>query len=285
MTLLPWQDRLGEALGGQVGEASPLSGGCVGEVYRVRLVDGREVVAKVGRGSGDALDVEGRMLCFLARESSLPVPEVLHSSPDLLVMEWIPSGGRAGNAEVHAAELLAALHEVRGPAFGLDFDTLIGGLPQANPWTDSWVEFFRRHRLEAMADQALEAGRLPAGIRNRLGRLGENLGDWLEEPGAPSLLHGDVWSGNVLVGGAGVAAFLDPAIYFGHAEIELAFVTMFGTFGSGFFLRYQELREIRPGFFETRRDLYNLYPLLVHVRLFGGGYLSGVESTLARFGF
>ena len=99
----------------------------------------------------------------------------------------------------------------------------------------------------------------------------------------PSLIHGDVWGGNVLARGGRIAAFVDPAIYFADAEIELAFSTLFGTFGEAFFDRYRQIRPIAPGFFEVRRDLYNLYPLLVHTRLFGASYAASVKRSLARF--
>jgi fructosamine-3-kinase len=280
----PWERTVSELLGSAVKRWSPLSGGCVGEVYRLDLEDGRALVAKVDSGEQPSLGIEGRMLTYLKERTSLPVPAVFHCSDSLLVMEFVESGGR-GSPELHAGESLAKLHAVSNQEFGLEFDTLIGGLHQPNPLTSSWIEFFRRHRLEYMAGLAREAGRLPDSIWKRLLRLAESLEEWLEEPESPSLLHGDIWSGNVLTRGDRVAAFVDPAIYYGHPEIELAFITLFGTFGEAFFRRYQEDREIRPGFFERRRDLYNLYPLLVHVRLFGGGYLSGVESTLTGFGF
>lgn len=256
----------------------------MGEVYRVDLEDGRRVVAKVDGRASAALSIEGRMLTYLRAHSRLPVPEVFLASDSLLVMEYVP-GGPSATTETHAANLLAELHQVRADRFGLDFDTLIGGLPQENGWCASWVEFFRRRRLLAMARAAEAEGCLGEPLRVRLEALAHDLEQHLEEPQHPSLLHGDVWSGNVIPGGEGVAAFVDPAIYYGHPEIELAFITMFSTFGEAFFRTYRERREIRPGFFEVRRHLYNLYPLLVHVRLFGGGYLSGVEGTLERLGY
>jgi len=119
----------------------------------------------------------------------------------------------------------------------------------------------------------------------RIEKLATKLGDLLEEPNEPSLLHGDIWSGNVLAGDHHITGFIDPAIYFGHPEIELAFISLFNTFGPRFFNHYNELRPVTPGFFETRRDIYNLFPLLVHVRLFGGGYVSSVDENLTRLGF
>ena len=109
------------------------------------------------------------------------------------------------------------------------------------------------------------------------------LGRWIDEPDQPGLIHGDCWGGNVLCRRGRVAAFIDPAIYYADPDMELAFGTLFATFGPAFFRRYQDIRPLRPGFFEARRDLYNLYPLLVHVRLFGGTYLTGVERVLDRF--
>ena len=136
-----------------------------------------------------------------------------------------------------------------------------------------------------MAREAHGAGRLPDEDLRRIDRLAGTLDEHIPEPEAASLIHGDVWGGNVVSDNGGIAAFLDPAIYHADPEIELAFITLFGTFGESFFERYGEILPIQDGFFESRRDLYNLYPLLVHVRLFGGGYLGAVQSTLERFGF
>jgi fructosamine-3-kinase len=122
-------------------------------------------------------------------------------------------------------------------------------------------------------------------MRARLERLAEKLDDYLLEPAHPALLHGDLWTGNVLVRGERIAGFVDPAIYYGHPEIELAFTTMFGTFGRAFFDAYEALLPLEPGFHEIRSDLYKLYPTLVHVRLFGESYLGAIDRTLSRLGF
>ncbi len=272
------RSQIERVLGSAVVSVAPLSGGCVGEVRRVDLADGRRLVAKIGPG----LEPEGFMLRYLAENSRLPVPAVQYGDDDLLLMDFVE--GSDGLAEDHAAELLAELHGITAPSFGFERDTLIGGLRQPNPWTPSWIDFFRDRRLLYMAAEARRAGRLPGPLMRRVEALAGRLGTWLEEPDRPGLIHGDAWGGNILSRGGRVTAFIDPAIHFADPEIELAFGTLFSTFGTTFFRRYQELRPLRPGFFEERRDLYNLYPLLVHVRLFGGGYVGAVERTLSRYG-
>lgn len=266
--------------GRKVTEARALAGGSVGRVYLVEFANGGRVVAKLGPGLGP----EGWMLRHLAAITRLPVPHVVHDDDSLLLMDYVAAGDPLDRrAQVHAAQLLADLHGHTWHSFGLDRDTVIGGLPQPNPPTPRWLDFFRDARLLAMARQALEAGRLPAVTMDGIERLAGRLERWIEEPFRPALVHGDCWGGNILVKDGRVAAFIDPALYYGHAEMDLAFSTMFGTFDQTFFAAYGELAPIAPGFFEARRELYLLYPLLVHVRLFGGAYLGGVERVLDRF--
>jgi len=274
-----------EHLGERLRSARPMGGGCIGEVYRVGLEDGTTLVAKVDREGESHLEREAYMLRYLRERSELPVPEVYHGSETLLLMEFVEGSNRfSEGAERHAGELLSALHSITAEAYGHERDTLIGSLDQPNPWTESWVEFFRGQRLMYMARVAHEAGRLPAEDLGRVEGLAFRLEEYLENPERPSLIHGDVWSANVLAEGDRITAFLDPAIYHADPEIELSFISLFKSFGGPFFERYAEIRGIRDGFFEERRDLYNLYPLLVHVYFFGGGYLDSVRSTLRQFG-
>jgi fructosamine-3-kinase len=285
----PESDLLARGVEAYLGErllsARAMGGGCIGEVYRVELEDGTPLVAKVDREGASHLEREAYMLRYLREKSDLPIPEVFHGSETLLLMEFVEGSSRfSEGAERHAAELLAALHGVTWDSYGHERETLIGSLDQPNPPTESWVEFFRDHRLLYLARVANEAGRLPAEDLERVDRLAERLDDYLEEPERPSLIHGDVWSANVLAKGDRITAFLDPAIYHADPEIELSFISLFNSFGGAFFERYAEIRSITPGFFEERRDLYNLYPLLVHVYFFGGGYLDSVRATLRRFG-
>ena len=275
-----------QALNGHIEDISPLSGGCIGQVYRVKLADGRTIVAKYDNNPDSQLAVEGYMLCYLGEHSALPVPDVLHVADGLLLMTFLPGESQfSAAAQSHAAELLAALHAVTADSYGLERDTLIGGLHQPNPLMTSWLDFFREARLLHMGREGVRTNRLPQDLFKRLAAFAAHVDKWLLEPERPSLIHGDVWTTNVLAQGGRITGFVDPAIYYAHPEIELAFTTLFGTFERPFFDRYHELRPIAPGFFEERRDIYNLYPLLVHVVLFGGSYVSSVDHTLRQFGY
>lgn len=274
------------AVSHQLREIAPLSGGQIGQVYRVRLVDGTPLVVKFDDGSEPQLDIEGNMLCYLAEHTQLPVPGVVFSQPHLLIMEWVPGQSRfSPQAEADAAEHLAALHAVTAPTFGFPFMTLIGAFTQPNLPTTSWLDFFREQRIYHLMREGVRLGRLPQSFVPRLEKLCGRLDRWLAEPERPSLIHGDIWTTNVLAENGRITAFLDPAIYFGIDEMELAYITLFNSFGAPFFRRYEEIRPLLPGFFEERRHLYSLYPLLSHVCHFGGSYVGMVDSVLRRFGY
>ncbi len=259
-----------------------LAGGCIADVYRIEFDTDFPIVAKESASGG--LSTEAWMLEHLAARSELPVPDVVFGDDNLLLMTYIENDGGPITAGVqeHAADLLAQLHSVRVDGYGLERDTLIGSLHQPNPLSSSWVDFFREHRLYATAGVAHARGGLSDSALARIQRLCERLDEWIDEPEAASLIHGDMWGGNVLVLDGRIAGFVDPAIYHADADIELAFSTLFGTFGDAFFSRYQEHRPLRPGFFEVRRDIYNVYPLLVHAALFGGHYGASAEATARR---
>lgn len=272
--------RVREVLSADIVREAALSGGCIADVRRLTLSDGRDIVAKVGQG----LALEGFMLSYLAERSRLPVPKVLFCAETLLLMEYLPTSGRLSPAaQEDAADHLAALHAATAAAFGFERTTVIGGLKQPNEQNSSWLEFFRDQRLMYMTETAVHTKRLPTDVALRLTKLADRLERWIDDAAAPSLIHGDMWTGNVLVNKDRISGFVDPAIYYADLEIELAFSTLFGTFGEPFFKRYEEHHPLRPGFAE-RKDIYNLYPLLVHVRLFGAPYVSDVNLVLRRFG-
>lgn len=256
-------------------------------IVRVECDDGRRLAVKQGPGRlPNHLLIEAFMLEELARSAEIPVPAVIHASEKLLVMDWIDNEGSPSTAdhERHAGELIAQLHGHSSDRYGYSRDTVIGGITQANPENPSWLAFFRDARLLHMTALAHDNKGIDGDLRTRIERLAERLECYIDEPETPVLLHGDLWGGNILVRGRRIAGFIDPAIYWGHPEIELAFTTLFATFGAPFFDAYARNAYLSPDFFELRRDLYNLYPLLVHATLFGPSYATPIATTLKRLG-
>ncbi|MEJ2500385.1 MAG: fructosamine kinase family protein [Campylobacterales bacterium] len=262
---------------------TPLGSNSVATVWLEEDTAGPKTVVKESRDAF-ALVTEARMLNYLA--PYLRVPEVLALEKGRLVMEYIPNDPRCdGSCEEEIADVLAALHGNTSERFGLEFDTTIGPFRQKNTPASSWIEFYREQRVLDFAAKAFNEGRIDKRLLSRIEKFAADFERFLSEPEQPSLLHGDVWGGNVLTRNNRLAALIDPAIYYGHFEMELAFIGMFHTFGERFYARYREHRPIEPDFFETRADLYRLFPYLVHVRAFGGGYLGGLETILRRTGY
>lgn len=272
-------DRLEAALGRRPDRLTRIAEGHGATVWRLDV--GRDVL--VAKAAPAHLLSESRMLADLAAAGA-PVPQLHYGDDRLVVLDYIETdslglsdeGGRA------LAETLAALHTNTATEYGHDYDVMIGGLPQINERFASWVDFFRWKRLDVASWLAMRAGHITPELNERLWRLGERLRDWLQEPPRPALLHGDLWIGNVLCRGGRAVALIDPAIAYGHPEFELAFTQLFGGFPPSFLRRYFEIAPPPPGFAETRRALYQLYPLLVHAALFGAPYDRQVEAIVAR---
>lgn len=276
-----------------------LAGRSISQVWHIATSDWAEVLGIEFEGGGKAAlkrplpgaksttSLEARMLEYLAEHSPLPVPNVLAVSEGGLLMDYIEggTGGLNKDAQIDAAHHIAGLHAISSDRFGFDWPTLFGPIDQPNDWHSSWPEFYSRNRLIYGAHLAFDAGHVDRDLCRRVEQLCSRLGELLPAQVAPALLHGDLWQGNFIVSGGKIAGFVDPAIYFGAAEADLAFSTLFGTLGAPFFDAYRDIRPIEPGFFETRRDIYNLWPLLGHIRLFGGAYVGQTTALLARLGF
>ncbi|QSG01454.1 fructosamine kinase family protein [Natranaeroarchaeum sulfidigenes] len=271
-------DRIEAALGTDIRSVNELDGGLVGRVFRVERVDHPPVVAKL---DDNPLDNEARMLRWLATETELPVPTVKHVEEGLLVMEYFDGDGRYDEQTQRAlADHLAALHDVTADAYGFSFDTLSGPFLQSNPWTDSWIDFFREQRILPFARAARDDGSLPEVTFDRVLTLADRLDELLVEPDEPALVHGDIHPGNTVVQNGAVRAVLDPAIYFAHDEIDLSYIARSPEISDAFFDQYQRHRGIDEGYFDRRQGVYNAFHALENVRFFGAERLPRLRDTL-----
>jgi fructosamine-3-kinase len=232
----------------------------------------------------DIFEKEADGLRILRTKSPLQVPEVYHwgkiEDKNFLLMEWIDSDRPN---PVYWQELgvgLAQLHMATQEQFGYATNNYIASLVQTNSPQYSWQEFFIENRLEPLAGKAYYQGLLSLDFFKKFQKTYPKLENLLPKE-KPALLHGDLWSGNIMQGKNGSPCLIDPAVYYGHREMDLAFSRMFGGFEAGFYQSYETVFPLEPGF-EERIPIYNLYPLLVHLLLFGKSYLSGIERTVNR---
>jgi fructosamine-3-kinase len=277
------------ALGSRILRAASVSGGDINAAYRLDLDDGRRVFAKTNDRADPAMfPAEARGLAWLAEARALRTPEVIAVSsgrpgePSFLVLELIESSSSARGFDEACGRGLAALHRFGAPSFGLDHDNFIGPLPQSNRACARWADFFREARLVPQLELAKRHGRADAALERSFDRLISRLDDLVGPDEPPARLHGDLWGGNLYVGDAGEPCLIDPACYGGHREIELAMMRLFGGFSERVFAAYAEHFPLAPGHAD-RVELYQLYPLMVHLNLFGAGYLSGVKNALGRY--
>lgn len=274
------ETRVSRIVGDRVVRSRTLSGGLIGDVIRMRLERGADIVVK-SAGPDAHMEIEARMLRELQAPGIIPVPEVLHAEQDLLVMEWVDGEHLRPEAEPHCGELLAALHGITGEAHGFGGSTLNGRVLLQSPWSSSWIDFFAEHRLRFSFDLADGARPLPAELRYDVLAVLDAIHGLLREPDRPSLLHGDIWAANVLCAGERVTAFIDPSTCYGDPELELAYIDAWHSFGRGFWDAYTGARPLDEGYREVRRHVYALYPLLMHVYYFGDRFLPKLRETLS----
>ncbi len=272
---------------GPLRSIAPVRGGDINEAARLETAGARYFVKWNFHPRPHMFEAEARGLKLLAEAHALRVPRVvaLIEQPPALVLEWIDC--EAGAKKIDAAEALgrglAQQHRSVGPSYGLDHDNTIGANPQINTPARSWIEFYRDRRLGVQRDLAQRHGHLTADRARRLDRVMDHLDQWIDEAAvAPSLLHGDLWGGNYLVDAQGQPVLIDPAVYYGDREAEIAFTELFGGFGARFYDAYNEAWPLAQGYAD-RRDLYNLYHLLNHLNLFGEGYGGSVDALLRRY--
>ncbi|WP_079716153.1 fructosamine kinase family protein [Parapedobacter luteus] len=264
----------------------PVSGGDINRAYQLQTKSGR-YFAKVNDApqAPQMFVAESTGLAMLRQTVGIRAPQPFMAGQAhrdaFLLMEWIDAAGKHSEAgQAALGRMLAALHSQHRETFGLDHDNFIGRLPQANTPSADWTAFFIGQRLQKQLDIAQHTYS-QAGLRASFDRLFARLGSlYPQEP--PSLLHGDLWGGNYLVDAAGQPALIDPAVYYGHREADIAMTKLFGGFSTHFYAAYHEAYPLQAGW-EARMDLWNLYPLLVHLNLFGASYLGAIQRSLKRY--
>lgn len=275
----------------RVRSARPVGGGCINQGTALRTTRGDYFLKWNRHADHRFFRVEAEGLEALAASGAARVPEVIaRSGPDedvaWLLLEWIEEGRPGRESWMRLGRELAALHRDTGPGmpearFGWHDENLIGSLPQPNGWTDDWAGFMANRRIRPLAGELRARGTLSAAqaaiVEAVADRAGALLGPAVAADG-PSLLHGDLWSGNVLFARGGAPVLIDPAVYVGHREVDLAMADLFGGFSPAFHEGYNDAWPLLPGF-RRRRPAYQLYPLLVHARLFGGGYAASAAAA------
>lgn len=263
--------------------ATRLSGGDTDQVYRVDTASGI-VVAKLKSGGSDAADAEVADLSLIQSCDAIRVPTVLGTVGETIVMEYIaPAAGELNG--VVLGERLAALHMTAAPTsqHGLGRSNYLGAVPVQQDWRDTWPEYFMDVRLVPIAEACVRAGHLRDHLLLRLNRLIERVPEILSGcDDKPSLVHGDLWHGNVLAAEYGGAALVDPAVSYGCREMDLAFLDLFQALPAGFSEAYASAAPLPAGW-SYRRSLHQLYYLLVHLAVFGTPYINRVDECIAFY--
>jgi fructosamine-3-kinase len=267
-------------------KAGSLSGGSINEAFRLDTTEG-PFFMKYNRASAHPrmFEQEARGLSLLHQAGAVRVPAVVGHGDDgtwsFIILEYLAPAGKGPSFWEDFGRRLAELHRHTATRYGLDHDNYIGSLPQYNDQYERWVDFFREQRLLVQMEMASRSGLLPPRTRQAFERLFGRLESiFPDEP--PALVHGDLWSGNYMMDEQGEACIIDPAVYYGFREMDIGMSRLFGVFGNAFYEAYNEAWPMAPGW-RRRVEICNLYPLMVHVNLFGAGYLGSVEGILKEF--
>lgn len=280
------KDLLGLPDVSHISDFSFAGGGCISNGGKVTTDNGSFFLKwNDARRYPGMFEAEAQGLRLLFSANAIRVPDVVGTATgeryQCLLLEHIGQATRTRDFWDELGSQLANLHRKESPVFGLDHNNYIGSLPQHNDQTTTWTTFFVEHRLCRQLKMALDHSNAPKSWNPKFETLFRKLNELIPDE-KPALLHGDLWNGNMLVDENSQPCLIDPAVYFGHREADLAMTKLFGGFQERFYEAYHEAFPLAPGF-DDRVDLFNLYPLLVHVNLFGGSYIHSVDSILRRF--
>lgn len=267
---------------GEVIRVHPVGGGCINQGRRLETQSGEKFFLKTNsHAPADLFSREAEGLQALGLAGGPRVPKVYLCGIDFLLLEDLSPGSRGQEFWQQLGAQLAVLHQCESPYFGFEHDNYIGSTPQPNRWEADGSLFFAQHRLLFQARLAFDRGLMDKVQLKQVDRLVSKLGNLIPLQPA-SLLHGDLWSGNILSDENGSPALIDPAVYYGWGEAELAMMELFGSLPRAFYTAYLSIRPLDGGY-EERYPVYNLYHLINHLNLFGGGYSRSVKSILDRY--
>ena len=277
--------------GTQISGFRPVSGGDINDAYILSFTDGNRIFLKENSKENLAFfKAEAKGLSVIRQTERIRVPHVWETGTlgdrSYLLMEYLDAAPAKEDYFEHFGRQLARMHRTDpsewtpGGHYGFPENNYIGSGAQMNEIRTGWIDFFRECRLEVQFRRA--QAYFDKDGRKAVRSLLDHLDRYLIEPRFPSVLHGDLWGGNYVTGPDGYACLIDPAVYVGHAEADLAMTELFGGFAPAFYDAYQEINEILPGY-PDRRELYNLYHLLNHLNLFGGSYYGSVMRIVRRF--
>lgn len=263
-----------------------VGGGDINEAFLLHTGQGDYFVKKNSASLFPGMfEKEAKGLELLRSAHEIDVPEVIACGEEhdvaFLILKFIESSDKKRGFWEDFGKRLAALHRHTNHFFGLEENNYIGSLHQSNRKHDNWSDFFREERIQPQMKLAFDQGRIDYALVQSFERFYNRLNELFPvEP--PALLHGDLWGGNFMVDASGEPVLIDPAVYYGHREMDLAMSQLFGGFGPGFYESYHSHFPLEKGW-KQRLDFCNLYPLMVHVNLFGGGYVHSVKSILNKF--
>ncbi len=276
------REELEQRLDACVVSVKPVGGGDINDAFKVELSSGRSAFVKTrGDVSPSVFEIEAKGLRWLGESDAIVIPEVLAvgQQTPFLALEHIEPGRRGRNFSEDLGHQLAELHRFGASSFGLSYDNHIGSLQQQNTPHQSWAEFYREERLIPQLLLAEKAGHVTSSLARSFDEVLSTLESLVGPEEPPARLHGDLWAGNHLCSSAGQPVLIDPAVYGGHREMDLAMMKLFGGFDQRVFNAYNDAFPLAEGHV-TRVPLWQLYPLMVHVNLFGWGYVSQVEQCL-----
>lgn len=264
-----------------------LSGGDTASVYKLEIADKTSYILKCSRSidSVNIFEAEVSGLRRIASTNTIATPSILdfgtHNDISFLLMEYIHEKSPAKKDYVKLGYQLAQLHNHTSENFGLDKDNFIGNLEQKNILTDNWIDFYSKHRLGFQLKMSLKKSLLKKSEVPLEDRIANSIQLYCKKVN-PSLIHGDLWNGNFVVSTDGTPYLIDPSVYYGHSEMDIAMSKLFGGFDLSFYNAYHNEKPITE-YYDERIEIYQLYYLLVHLNIFGTSYYAAVKQILNKY--